>query len=142
MLKDKLKVTGKVELINAKGDVVRHANLVVDVGKAWIANRITGAANPMTHIAAGTGSAAAAAGNTALGVEIFRKAVTVAGGTPSSNTVAFEVTFAAGEATGALTEVGLFDAASNGTMLARSVFAEYNKGALDLLTIRWTITVS
>ena len=54
----------------------------------------------------------------------------------------FEVTLVAGEATGALTEVGLLNDPTAGTMAARSVFAVYNKGAADILNIRWTLTIS
>jgi hypothetical protein len=139
---DGVKVTGCIELINAKGEVVRKANLVVDGGKEWIASRMAGGSNPMTHIGVGTGASAATGANTTLGAQIARKVVTVAGGTAVTNTLAFETTFVAGEGTGALTEVGLFDSASGGVMVARSVFPVYNKGALDLLNVRWTLTIS
>ena len=47
-----------------------------------------------------------------------------------------------GPGTGAITEAGLFDAASGGDMLARTVFSVVNKGASDSITITWTITIS
>ena len=50
--------------------------------------------------------------------------------------------FAAGSGTGAITEAGVFNASSGGTMLCRTVFSVVNKGADDSMTITWTITVS
>ena len=44
--------------------------------------------------------------------------------------------------TGAITEAGLFNASSSGTMLCRTVFSVVNKGASDAMTITWTVTVS
>ena len=52
-------------------------NLVVDTGLAYIASRMKDAsATAMSHMAIGTGSSAAAAGNTALGTEAARVALT------------------------------------------------------------------
>ena len=62
--------------------------------------------------------------------------------TPSSNTWNNTATFAPGNGTGAVTEAGLFTAASVGTMFARQVFGAYNKAAGDTLVISWTITLS
>jgi len=56
--------------------------------------------------------------------------------------VKYSATFIAGEATGALTEAGVFNALTAGTMLCRTVFSTVNKAAADLLTINWTITIS
>ena len=50
------------------------------------------------------------------------------------------ITVAAG--TGAVTEAGIFNASSGGTMLCRTVFAVVNKGADDGMSITWQITVS
>ena len=94
----------------------------------------------MTHMALGTGTNAAAVGDTTLQTEIDRNALTST--TVSTNTVAYGCTWAAGDGTGAITEAGLFDAASSGDMLARTVFSVVNKGASDSITITWTITIS
>ena len=94
----------------------------------------------MTHMAIGTDNTAAAAGNTALGNEAARQALTST--TVSSNTVEYVASFAAGTGTGAITEAGVLNAASGGTMLCRTVFSVVNKGASDSMTITWTITIS
>jgi len=50
--------------------------------------------------------------------------------------------FGAGEGTGSITEAGIFNASSSGTLLCRTVFSVVNKGASDSMTITWTVTVS
>ncbi|MBT5235846.1 MAG: hypothetical protein HOM18_11165 [Candidatus Marinimicrobia bacterium] len=63
----------------------------------------------MTHMAIGTGTTAAAAAQTALVTELERNAMTVSGGTVSTNTIEYAATYAAGDGTGAITEAGIFD---------------------------------
>jgi len=94
----------------------------------------------MSHMAIGTGSTAAAAGNTALGSEADRNTLTST--TVSGATITYVATFGAGEGTGAITEAALLNASSSGTMLCRTVFAVVNKGSQDSMTITWTVTVS
>jgi hypothetical protein len=91
-------------------------------------------------MAIGTGSTAAAASNTALGSQAARTTLTST--TVSGADVTYVDTFAAGTGTGAITEAGLFNASSSGTMLCRTVFSVVNKGASDSMTITWTVTVS
>lgn len=115
-------------------------NLVVTVGKDWIASRMVGtAANTMGYMAVGTDSTSPAAGNTTLGAEVARVAVTSA--TASTNTVTYVATFPAGTGTGALTEAGIFNANTAGTMLSRTTYSVINKGSGDEMTITWVITV-
>ena len=116
-------------------------NLVVDTGLAYIASRMKDAsATAMSHMAIGTGSSAAGAGNTARGTEAARVALTST--TVTSNAVAYVASFAAGTGTGAITEAGILNAASSGTLLCRTVFSVVNKGASDSMTITWTVTIS
>jgi len=140
MLKDGLKLKGKLS-IALNGETVQEVpNLVVTAGKNYVADRMVNNSTVMTHMAIGTGSTAAAAGNTALGSEAARGALTSS--TVTTNSVAYVETFAAGTGTGAITEAGLFNASSGGTMLCRTVFSVVNKGANDAMTITWTVTVS
>ena len=142
MLNENFKVTGQVT-IQKNGEVVRDIpNTVVTAGKNNIAALITDAGAKMTHMAVGTGTTVVAAGNTALETENDRNALSVSGGAPSSNTVVYTGIWAAGDGTAAITEAGLFSASSGGTMLARTVFSAVNKGAGDVLTITWTVTIS
>ena len=141
MLQDDLKMTGRLS-IAVNDEVVQEVkNLVVTTGKGYVASRMKDAtATAMSHMGVGTGSTAAAAGDTALGSEVDRNAL--ASTTVSGANISYVATFAAGDGTGALTEAGLFNASSSGTMLCRTVFAVVNKGASDSMTITWTVTVS
>jgi hypothetical protein len=56
--------------------------------------------------------------------------------------VTYVATFPAGTGTGAVTEAGIFNASSSGTMLCRTVFPVVNKQSGDSMTITWTVTVS
>lgn len=116
-------------------------NLIVTTGLAYIASRMNGTSESvMSHMAVGTGSTTAAAADTTLGTELDRNALTST--TVTDNAIAYVATYAAGDATGSLTEAGLFNAASAGTMLCRTVFGTVTKAADDSMTITWTITVS
>ena len=143
---DKMKATGKltIEIKDKNGnlkDQIDLTNLVVDDGLEFIASRMKDASSSvMSHMAIGTGSSAAAASDTTLGTEAARVALTST--TVTANAVAYVASFAAGTGTGAITEAGLFNASSSGTLLCRTVFNVINKAAADTLGITWTVTVS
>jgi hypothetical protein len=117
-------------------------NLIVDVGKAAIPEQLLASPsthNKPTHMAIGTGATAPAAGNTALGAEIDRNALTSK--TRSTNVLTMVGNWAAGDGTNsAIAEAGVFDAASTGNMYSRATFTAINKGASDTLQITWTFT--
>lgn len=145
MLVENLKVTGqvKVQLFDKDGklkDTQDIKNLVVTTGKTFIAGRMVGTPTAMSHMAVGASSTAAAAGDTALGSELGRVALTSS--TSATNVVTYVATFPAGTGTGAVVEAGIFNASSSGTLLCRTVFSVVNKGADDAMTITWQITVS
>jgi hypothetical protein len=143
MLNDKLSLTGALT-ISVNGEVVREIkNLVVATGKALVAQNLQGGnVVPVTHMAVGTGTTAAAAADAALESELDRNALTTSGGTQTGPEVLFESTWLPGDGTGALTEAGLFTAETGGVMLARTVFPVVNKGADDTISIAWTVTIS
>jgi len=143
---ENLKLKGKLNIVLTGEDgTIKDQrevdNLVVTAGLTYIASRMKDAtATAMTHMAVGTGAVAAAAGNTTLGTESAR--VTLTSTTPSTTTIAYVASFPAGTGTAALTEAGIFNAASAGTMLCRTVFSVINKGANDTMTVTWTITLA
>jgi len=141
MISDDLEMKGRL-VIQINDEIVQEVdNLVVTVGKNYVASRMKDAtATAMSHMAVGTNSTAAAAGDTALGTEAGRAALTST--TVSTNTVTYVGTFAAGTGTGALVEAGILNASSSGTLLCRTVYTTVNKGANDSMTITWVITVS
>jgi hypothetical protein len=143
-LNELFKLTGKVHvtLTNEHGEVVeqRAANLVVTTGKNFTASRMVGvASNVMSHMALGSSSTAAAVGDTTLGTELGRVALTA--GTAANNVVTYTATFGTGVATGGVQEAGIFNASSAGILLCRVVFAVVNKGANDTMAVTWTVTV-
>ena len=140
MIHDDLKLTGALTI--ALNDVIvqETENLVVTAGKNWVADRMNNVNTVMTHMAVGTGTTEALAAQTALITESDRNTLTST--TVTNNAIAYVATWAAGDATAALTEAGILDAASGGDLLARTVFSVVNKGAADSMTITWTITVS
>jgi hypothetical protein len=134
----------KIVLMDENGTVKHEEelkNLVVTTGKAFIASRMKDTTDTaMTHMAIGSGTTAAAIGDTTLGTELGRVSLTST--TVTANAVAYVATFPAGTGTGAVTEAGLFNASSSGTLLCRTVFSVINKGAADTLGITWTVTVN
>ena len=146
MIKDKLKLSGdvKIELIDQNGHIKETReikNLVVSTGLTFICSRMADtSSNVMSHMALGSGTTAAAANQTDL-VSILGSREALDSTSTSSNTITYVASFEAGDATGAVTEAGLFNASSGGTMLCRTVFSVVNKGAQDILNITWVITL-
>jgi len=131
-------VTGKDGQVKEEHD---FKNLVVTVGKNFVASRMVGtAANVMSHMAIGSNNTAAAAGDTALGAELGR--VALASASATSAVVTYTATFPAGIGTGAVVEAGIFNNSTGGTMLCRTVFSVVNKGADDAMSVTWTVTIS
>lgn len=146
---EKPKATGKVvfKLFDKDGNLKdeRHIeNLVVTTGLNHIAGRLanTGIPNQMSHMALGEGITAPALADTGLGSQLGRVSLTTAGGSPSGDTVTYAATFPAGTATGAVTEAGIFNNSTGGTMLCRTTFSVINKGASDALAVTWEVTIS
>ena len=140
---DSINIRGFVRVYK-NGELAHEGNnVVVQTGKYWIASRIAEAPsptpNPMAYMALGTGTVSAVTGDTALGNELAR--VGIPSSTWALNQAIYTGTFDAGVATGALTEAGIFDSVSGGTMLARYTFPVVNKDAADYVTIYWSIQV-
>lgn len=139
----KVKHNVHIRLLDRDGnlkDERKVHNLVVNAGLAHIADQLSSSPgqSAMSHMAIGTGTNAAAAGDTALQTELDRNALTSR--TDSGAVTTYVGTWAAGDGTGAITESGILNAASNGTLLARVVFSVINKGASDSLVITHTLT--
>jgi len=136
----------RVVLTGADGAVkedVLLKNLVVATGLNFIVSRMKDAtAGVMSHMSLGTGTTAAANGDTTLGAEISGSRVGLTSTTVTANQITYIASFAAGVGTGAVTEAGVFNANSAGTMLCRTVFPVVNKQAGDSMTVTWTVTVS
>jgi len=146
---ENLKATGKVRIVktNASG-ITTHdfevPNLVVTTGKNFIASSMikttTNSPAAMTHMAIGTGSTSPGASDSALGTQTGR--VSLSGNTVSTNTITYTATFPAGTGDGAITEAGIFNASTGGTLLCRTTFPVVNKASGDTIAVTWVVTVS
>lgn len=139
-------------------------NLIVTLGKAFIASRMVGTTQAiMSHMGIGTSESTELVGQGNLIAEL-----TVAGGytgytrvvtstaSASGAVVTYMSTFAAQNpsapaltGTGAtqsggaiLREAGIFNASTGGTMLCRTTFPVVTKLPADALTITWQVTIS
>lgn len=147
MINENLKLRGDVAIVlKDKGGKVKESrninNLVVSSGLTYICSRMADAsAGVMSHMALGSGTTAAAAGDTDL-ESILGSREALDSTTASSNTITYVSSFEASEATGAVTEAGIFNAASGGTMLCHVIFPVVNKQADDTMSVTWTITLT
>lgn len=145
MIQETVKATGalQIKLYGPDGKLKQEQNvknLVVTTGKGYIAGRMVGTPTAMSHMAIGSGTVDPAVGDTTLGTELGR--VSLTSSAAAGAVVTYVASFGAGTGTGAVTEAGIFNASSAGTLLCRTEFAVVNKGADDSLSITWTVTVS
>jgi hypothetical protein len=145
MMQDMVEVAGKLSIVLTTVDgMVKDSreldNLIVQVGKNYLAGGVIGAlTQPFIQMALGTGTTSPTTGDTALQAQLARQAFTTS--SVSANVATVSTTFGAGVGTGALTEAGIFNAATAGVMLSRVVFSVVNKASTDVLTITWSITI-
>lgn len=144
-----LSIKGRARLWHWRGDrLLWHGvydNLVVTAGKDLVANIVqnnSGTPVAPSHMALGDGAVATDAAQTALqGTEHpnpGRVAVTT---TRVTNVVTYTATLT-NSSGGVITvnEVGIFNAASAGTMLARFLSNSFDMANADALTIAWSLT--
>lgn len=145
-MEDKVSVRGDVHIVlrDERGRIKaerRFQNLIVNGGKNLLAQVLGAGGTKPSHLAIGTGTTAVSATQTALVSEIGTR-VAVSHSNPSGSVWRMVGTFGPGNGTGAITEAGLFNASSGGTMFARQVFAVINKDSNDSLEITWEVTFS
>tara|TARA_Y100000114_G_scaffold147498_1_gene159356 strand:- start:258 stop:704 length:447 start_codon:yes stop_codon:yes gene_type:complete len=148
MISDNLSLQGRLDIVvNAPDGSIKEKhsvkNVVVTTGKNYVASRMAGtSASVMSHMSIGTGTTAAAASDTTLATESARVALTST--TVNNNDVVYVATFPSNtpSSAAAITEAGIFNASSGGSMLCRTVFSPVNKATADSLTITWTVTAS
>lgn len=147
MIKDSFKIRGNLSIdVLDENDNLKDSrevnNLVVAVGKDYIADRMTSNATViMSHMAIGGGNVVPATSDTVLVGEIARVALDST--TVTNNTITYVATYPAGTGTGSITEAGIFnDATANtGTLLCRTNFNVVNKANSDIVVITWNVTV-
>lgn len=143
----KLKGDWEFHLFDKDGRLKDHrkkSNIIVTTGFQLVADCLcatSGRPTVVGYIGIGTGAVAPAVGDTALGTQLVRQASSYTY-TSGSKKITQTTTFAAGTGTGALTEAGMFNAASAGTMLNRVTFSTINKAAGDTLAVTFDLTMS
>ena len=118
-------------------------NIVCNILLSQLRNALvgSGSVSEYTHIAVGSGISTPTRDDTALESEIARKLCDER--LVSGTKVVYRVTFGSSEANGSINEVGLFDAASGGNMLARALFGETIEKTSDyILFIEYEVEVS
>jgi predicted anti-sigma-YlaC factor YlaD len=140
-MNETISLVGEVELKLNDVVVVSKKNLIVQVGKNFLANAvISSSTTPFNAIAIGRGTTAAALTDTALQTEILRTSFDSA--TIANNVITLVKNYLPGVATGLISEAGIFNnATSGGTMLSHIVFTTIGKQDQDRLLLTWTITV-
>jgi hypothetical protein len=150
MINENLKLSGELSVVlkdkdgNVK-DTREVKNLVVNTGLAYIISRMVGTDKAViSHMALGSSTTAAAADQTdlvsMLGAREAIDSTTILGS--NNEKVRYVCNFEAGDATGAVTEAGVFNADTSGDMLCRTTFPVVNKQADDTLAITWTVTLA
>lgn len=145
--KENLSMTGKliIDRFDANGNLLEQRNipnLIVTTGKNLMISRLLGVTDGvMTHMGVGTGVTAPELANTALETPLSAR-VALTSSTQTANSATYVCTYAAGVSTGAITEAGIFNALTAGTLLCRTMFPVVNKAAGDSIVITWTITIS
>jgi len=122
-------------------------NTITNAGLAQIA-LLAGDASavPFTYLALGTGTTAADAADTALETEssasgLARAAATVSRATTTVTNDTLQLLHAfTAAASAAITECGMFNASSDGTILGRQVFAAINVVSGDIITITYKVS--
>jgi len=152
-LKEFIKKNGRVYMDHIRnGKVIGTrdiTNTITNAGLAAVADLILldnpGSTLGFDHIAIGTGTTGATSGDTTLEAEISTGGGSRVAGTgtrvttaETNDTAQLEVTYTFSSSF-AVTETGMFNAASSGVMLARTTFSAVNVVSSDQLTIRWKI---
>lgn len=150
MINEQLKLSGQLSIVlTGKDGQVKDSrevkNLVVNSGLAFIISRMAGTSKDvMSHMALGSGTTPAAGNQTdlvsLLGDREALDSSTIVGA--NSNQIQYVASFEAGEGTGAVTEAGIFNAATGGDMLCRTVFPVVNKASDDTMTVTWVVTLN
>jgi len=138
----------RVTLRDAKTGIIKadywNGNKVVDVGLNLVRDLLGNANYEPSHIAVGTDNTAPVAGDTTLGTEVFRNAITLTDIDPQK--VTFQLFLDAGDANGnELKEAAVFSnmATDGGPMLSRVILSPtIDKDAETTATLSWEITFS
>lgn len=149
---DFIKMRGSIEAVlkGPNGNVVHKVNvnnLLVTAGRAFVLGQLE-SVNVNTNLtisamAIGSSVVAPTTADTAMGNEVTRKTIATfvtTGLTNNPPSWTAVVSFATNEGNTTLAEVGLFNSATAGTMLAHATFTSFAKATSNTLSISYTIS--
>ena len=155
-IKDKTSLKGHYRFIKHDLDgntvsIEEYDNTICSVGREAIAYQISGDETydlKATYIALGTSQVTPAEGDTTLGTESYRKAVS--SHNASGDTASVAGFFAASDCTGHYYEAGVFcdgvatqaSATTDSGLLLSHVAIDVDKSALESLTVEFYITIT
>lgn len=135
---DKVKIKGTARAIlthdDGRVEVIEDHNMIVNSGFDMLISSLINSSNrpnPLSYVAIGTGTTAAAATQTALANEAYRLQGTWSW-TAGSKIFTITAAWARGAVLGTITEGAVFNASSGGTMFDRIVFSTPFTGASDI----------
>lgn len=146
---ESISVSGEVSIIltDKDGNIKETRdipNLVVTTGKNHIASRIagifTGEGAPISHLGFGTSTAVPALTDTALTAQLGNRSIVSLAHSSGVNTTIVSAEYT--NNTGSLTEAGLFNASTGGTMICRTTFGAVSIISSDNLAISWTLKIN
>jgi hypothetical protein len=149
---DVLLMRGSIQLAlcDLQGNVLRQQiinNTVVTTGRVWVlkqlqsVNHVT--SQNISHMAIGSGTVAPTTADSALGLEVTRKAISsfdTTNLTANPPNWQAQVQFATNEGNTTLAEVCMINSSAAGTMLARATFASFVKATSNVLNISYNLT--
>lgn len=149
-MKENLKIgaTVEIERRNKKGELLDKRvvhNTVVNAGFDLVCDllaKVSSRPNPLGYVAMGTGTASTTTSMTALQAQWGSRVATSYAHTAGTTTFTLSCTIP--EHTGAavnLSESGIFNAATSGTMFNRVTFTTIGKEAVDTITVRYIINL-
>lgn len=137
-------------LLDLKGNILKKQlidNTVVTVGRAFVLKQLQSVNHNtdlnMSHIAVGSGLVAPATGDTALGNEVTRKAISSFATAELTANPPFwqaQAVIASNEGNTTLGEAGMFNSSTAGTMLCRATFASFVKATSNILNLSWNLS--
>lgn len=149
---DCIRLRGSLRMVlgDMDGNIIKEIikeNTVVTTGRAWMlgqlqsVNHVTG--QNVSYIGIGSNTVAPTTGDSALGNEVTRLAISAfstTGLTANPPSWRAEVVFATSNANTTLSEVALLNSSSSGTMIGRATFASFVKATSNTFSISYTIS--
>ena len=118
-------------------------NLIVEVGKQFIASRMTSNNLPvMSHMAIGSGLLNPISTDVSLITELGRVGAPLFSAQADGKAIVVTATFGPGIGTGYISEAGIFNSDSAGIMICRTIFPTLAKESGDTIGITWIITIA